>query len=176
MPIETLKLATRASRLALVQAHLAKTAILEAGIAAHVELVEIATTGDVKDDLSLENDGGPGLFIKEIENTVFNGDADIAVHSAKDLPSAETPGLTLAAYRPREDAGDILVRRADAKKLCFIATGSPRRRAQLKPQYPCAAWMELRGNVETRLKKIAAGKADATVLAAAGFNPLRIQQ
>ena len=136
----------------------------------------IVTTGDKRTEWSLEKQGGKGLFTSELESALREGRGDIAVHSAKDLPTEMPEGLTLAGYLTREDAADMLIRRADIATPAKIATGSPRRRAQAKSVYPSSEFTELRGNVDTRLKKIAAGEADASFLAAAGLNRLGIRE
>ncbi len=135
----------------------------------------IVTTGDRRSEWSLEKQGGKGLFTSELEAALREGRGDIAVHSAKDLPTDMPEGLAIAGYLAREDAADMLVRRADAPTPRVIATGSPRRRAQARIHFPDAEFTELRGNVDTRLKKIAAGDADASFLAAAGLNRLGIR-
>lgn len=173
---ENIVVATRSSRLAVAQAELVAEAIRQTGLSENVELLKLSTTGDRQIDWSLEKEGGKGLFTKEIENAVLDGRADIAVHSAKDLPTEMVDRLTIAAYLKREQAHDVLVRREESTKLSFIASSSPRRRAQLKATYPCAAWKEIRGNVETRLNRTAGGRADATVLAAAGLARLGIRE
>lgn len=173
---DTIVLATRKSRLALAQTQLVAEALTAANLAREVTVLEVTTSGDQNENWSLETEGGKGLFTKEVEAAVLEGRADAAIHSAKDLPTDLPDGLTLAAFLPREQAHDVLVRRESVDKLCFIATGSPRRRMQLKQKFACAAWKEIRGNVETRLKKIASGKADATVLAAAGLNRLGFRE
>lgn len=136
----------------------------------------IVTTGDKRTEWSLEKQGGKGLFTSELEAALREGRGDIAVHSAKDLPTEMPEGLAIAGYLPREDAADMLIRRADIATPRRIATGSPRRRAQAKAVYPDCEFTELRGNVDTRLKKIAAGEADASFLAAAGLNRLGIRE
>jgi hydroxymethylbilane synthase len=125
---------------------------------------------------SLEKEGGKGLFTKELEVALLEGHADVAVHSAKDLPTEMPAGLALAGYLPREDPRDVLVLRTDVVAPEVIATGSPRRRAQLlATHWPDAQMKEIRGNVGTRLRKIAENQeADATVLAAAGLLRLGI--
>lgn len=177
-----LVLATRRSPLALRQAELARAILLDSGTAApsapwnRVELLELTTTGDRQRDWSLADQGGKGLFTRELEDALLVGRAHLAVHSAKDLPTTLPDGLVLAGFLPRADPRDVLVRRADVAVPRTIATGSPRRRAQTP--YACPSWgrhlqwLELRGNVETRLQKIAAGEADATFLAAAGLDRL----
>jgi hydroxymethylbilane synthase len=134
----------------------------------------VVSTGDRQAEWSLEKRGGKGLFTAELEEALLLGKADLAVHSAKDLPGDMPPGLAIAGYLPRADARDVLVRRAGTTDLSVIATSSPRRRAQLARLFPRARFTEIRGNVDTRLNKIAQGAADATVLAAAGLSRLQI--
>jgi len=178
MPAATfssLVLATRRSPLALRQAELARAALLDAKNAApwtSVEILELTTSGDRQRDWSLAEQGGKGLFTRELEDALLDGRAHLAVHSAKDLPTTLPDGLILAGFLPRADARDVLVRRADVPTPRIVATGSPRRRAQAQSWWPQVEWRELRGNVETRLKKIADGEADATFLAAAGLDRL----
>src|ERR1051326_2064447 len=133
------------------------------------ELLKIVTTGDRQAEWSLENKGGKGLFTGELEAALIRGDADVAVHSTKDLPGEMAAGLVIAGYLPRADTRDVLVVRADVSSPKTIATGSPRRRLQLAKLFPGLVFSEIRGNVDTRLKKIAEQHvADGTVLAAAG--------
>ncbi len=167
-------IATRKSPLALRQAESAAKVVTDRlGFA--VELAPMITTGDKQVTWPLQQSGGKGLFTKELETAVLDGRADLAVHSAKDLPTEMPAGLVLAGFLPREDPRDVLVVREEVETPKVIATGSPRRRAQLLDRFPDAEWVELRGNVETRLLKIAElGEADATVLAAAGLNRLCI--
>ncbi|MBG30184.1 MAG: hydroxymethylbilane synthase [Opitutae bacterium] len=140
-----------------------------------VGLSPMVTTGDKQASWSLEERGGKGLFTKELELAVLERRADLAVHSAKDLPTEMPDGLVLAGFLPREDPCDVLVIREDVDVPKVIATGSPRRRAQLSVRFPEVEWIELRGNVETRLLRIAElQEADATVLAAAGLKRLAI--
>lgn len=160
-------LATRRSPLALVQAELAASCLRAGGWT--VELLEMTTTGDRRTSWSLEERGGKGLFTKELEEALLDGRADLAVHSAKDLPTEEVPGLTLAGFLPRAPVRDVLVTSEGVEALRTIATGSPRRRSQAKALYPQACWTEIRGNVETRLRKIVERLADATILAEAGL-------
>ncbi len=167
-------LATRKSPLALRQAELVASAI-EKNLGAEVETLPLSTTGDQRLEWSLEQEGGKGLFTKELEVALIEGRADLAVHSAKDLPTEMPDGLVLAGYLPREDPRDVLVVREDVAEPKVIATGSPRRRTQLADRFSDAEWKELRGNVGTRLRKIAEEhEADATVLAAAGLKRLGI--
>ncbi len=171
-----LVIATRGSPLALRQTELVKEHILKTWPEVEVQILELVTTGDRQTKWSLEKQGGKGLFTKELEVALLEGQADLAVHSAKDLPTEMPEGLALAAFLPREDARDVLILREDIELPTFIASSSPRRRAQAKRMMPNAVWSEIRGNVATRLKKIAAGKAEATILAAAGMNRLGITE
>jgi len=165
----TLVLATRQSPLALVQSALAAEH-LRAQLGVGTELLKIVTTGDRQADWSLEQQGGKGLFTGELEGALLRREADFAVHSAKDLPGAMTPGLAIAGYLPRADARDVLVLREGVDVPATIATGSPRRRRQAALRFPGASFVEIRGNVDTRLRKLATDHvADATVLAAAGL-------
>jgi hydroxymethylbilane synthase len=169
-----LLLATRKSPLALAQTELV-AACLEARLpGVRCEQLRLVTTGDRQTQWSLEKQGGKGLFTAELEQALLRGEAHLAVHSSKDLPGEMAPGLALAGFLPREDPRDVLVVRAGVDTPRTIATGSPRRRLQLTRLFPGAEFSELRGNVDTRLKKIAAGTADATVLAAAGLRRLGI--
>jgi hydroxymethylbilane synthase len=158
----------------LKQAELAAEA-LKGSMGAEVELLPLSTTGDRQLEWSLEQEGGKGLFTKELETALLEGRADLAVHSAKDMPTNMPTGLALAGYLPREDPRDMLVFREDVDIPRVIATGSPRRRSQLSERFPEVEWKEIRGNVGTRLRKIAEDhEADATVLAAAGLKRLGI--
>ncbi|MSU46918.1 MAG: hydroxymethylbilane synthase [Lacunisphaera sp.] len=167
-------LATRKSPLALVQAELVAAWLGEKIPGAKCELLKIVTTGDQQAGWSLSEQGGKGLFTAELEQALLRGEAEAAVHSCKDLPGENTPGLAVAGFLPREDARDMLVLREGVTRPATIATSSPRRQLQVKALFPASTFTEIRGNVDTRLKKIAAGLADATVLAAAGLNRLGI--
>lgn len=167
-------LATRKSPLALAQSEQV-AAHLRATLGVEVELMKMVTTGDKRTEWSLEKQGGKGLFTKELEDALLRGDADLAVHSCKDLPGVLPDGLAVAGYLPREDPRDILVLRDGVETPALIATSSPRRRLQLTMLFPEAQFTEIRGNVDTRLRKIGQDKvADATVLAAAGLRRLGI--
>jgi hydroxymethylbilane synthase len=169
-------LATRKSPLALVQSEMVAARLREKFPGAECELLKIVTTGDRQAEWSLSKEGGKGLFTAELEQALLRGDAQLAVHSCKDLPGANTPGLTVAGFLSREDVRDVLVLRNGVTSPRSIATGSPRRQLQIKRLYPDATFTEIRGNVDTRLKKIAGGSADATILAAAGMKRLGIEQ
>lgn len=171
---DLLTIATRRSRLALAQSRL----VVE-HLSAHLPdtefmLSEIVTSGDQQQDWSLEKQGGKGLFTGELERALLDGEADLAVHSGKDLPTVLGEGLVLAGFLPREVAHDVLVLPEGCKTPSEIATGSPRRLQQLARRYPDASFVEIRGNVETRLRKVAEGEVGATVLAAAGLLRLGI--
>jgi hydroxymethylbilane synthase len=173
--MKKIRLASRGSPLAMAQAKMAVD-FLSARIEAEFEIVEIKTKGDKNLGLSLSADGGSGLFTKEIELALLNNEADLAVHSAKDLPTAIPENLRLAGCLPRDAYRDVLAIRADVSVPSLIASSSPRRRSQLKKIFPNAVWSELRGNVHTRLSKIASGYADATVLSEAGLVRLGISE
>jgi len=167
-------LATRKSPLALVQTGMVAAHLR---IALHVETEElrIVTTGDKQADWSLEQKGGKGLFTGELEQALLRGEADVAVHSTKDLPGEMPAGLAIAGYLPREDPRDVLIVRAGLAAPQTIATGSPRRRLQIAKLFPGVEFTEIRGNVDTRLHKIAEQRvADGTILASAGLKRLRI--
>jgi hydroxymethylbilane synthase len=144
---------------------------------ASVEIAVIKTTGDARQDIPLPAMAGKGVFVREIEAALQRGEIDLAVHSAKDLQSTDPDGLTLAAFCERADPRDALVSPAHGKldalpQGATVATGSPRRVAQLKHRRPDLRFVEIRGNVDTRLRKLADGEADALVLAVAGLTRL----
>src|SRR6476469_2544851 len=162
-----LRLGTRASALARWQAEWVAARLQERGVA--VELVPITTQGDVKTG-PLGQIGGQGLFTKEIQRALLDGQIDLAVHSLKDLPTAEVEGLSLAAVPERESIADVLVGNSakslsDLSQKARVGTGSLRRRAQLLHERPDLQMLEIRGNVETRLRKLDQGEYDALVLA-----------
>jgi hydroxymethylbilane synthase len=173
--LHKLVLATRQSPLALAQAERV-AAWLGRELGCGCEFLKLVTTGDRQADWSLEEKGGKGLFTRELEAAVLRGDAAAAVHSSKDLPGEMPAGLTVAGYLPREDPRDVLVLRTGIAAPRTLATGSPRRRMQAAGLFPDLAFSEIRGNVDTRLKKIADRHvADGTILAAAGLNRLGIE-
>lgn len=173
---DTITLATRKSPLALAQTQLVEEAILKAFPGTEVVQSRMTTTGDQRLAWSLEEKGGKGLFTKELELAMLEGRADLAVHSAKDLPTEMEPGLALAGFLPRETVEDVLVKRQGIDRIQSLATGSPRRRAQAKLFLPDVEFLEIRGNVGTRLEKIKDGQADATILASAGLRRLGIAE
>lgn len=167
-------LATRKSPLALAQTEMV-AAHLRTQLGVETELLKIVTTGDKQTEWSLENRGGKGLFTSELEEALKRGEADVAVHSTKDLPGDMPEGLAIGGYLPRADPRDVLVLRAGVDEPRTIATGSPRRRLQIARMFPGVEFTEIRGNVDTRLKKIGElHMADATILAAAGLKRLGI--
>ena len=175
-----LRIGTRGSPLALTQAEEAKARL----IAAHadlgadaIEIVAIKTTGDQIQDRALAEIGGKGLFTKEIEEALFDGRIDIAVHSMKDVPTVLPDGLEIACLLPREDPRDVLIGKAASSiaalpQHAVIGTASLRRQAQLRALRPDLQVVPLRGNVGTRLTKLERGDADATLLALAGLKRL----
>jgi hydroxymethylbilane synthase len=167
-------LATRKSPLALAQAQLVAHYLGER-TGAECELLKLVTTGDQQAEWSLEKEGGKGLFTRELEAALLRGDADAAVHSAKDLPGEPVAGLSTAGYLPREDPRDMLILRSGVGAPKTLATGSPRRRHQAAMLFVNLEFTEIRGNVDSRLRKIADhGIADGTILAAAGLKRLGI--
>jgi hydroxymethylbilane synthase len=168
-----IRLGTRGSTLALAQAREVAAALG----GADVEIVPMRTEGDRLADTRLAVVGGKGLFVREIEEALLRGDIDVAAHSLKDLPAEAPAGLTLGAFPAREDAGDVLVARRPATVMTLamgarVGTSSPRRRALLLSLRPDLAVEPIRGNVDTRLRKLGAGDWDAIVLAAAGLRRL----
>jgi hydroxymethylbilane synthase len=149
------RLATRGSEQASTQAQAVADQLRDA-TGRPAELVFVETTGDRRQDVPLHVIGGQGVFVKEVQQAVLDGRADAAVHSAKDLPSVSAPGLVVAAYTRRRDAADALVGRSLAELAdgATVATGSVRRRAQLAVVRPDLRFVELRGNIATRLTRI----------------------
>lgn len=176
-----LRIGTRGSALALWQARAVAGALLTRGIPS--EIVTITTHGDRIQDAPLAAIGGKGVFVTEIHDALLNGRIDVAVHSAKDMPAVSPTGLAIAAVLPREDPRDAWVRPlavADASEVpartspdpLQVGTGSPRRIAQLRRVLPDARFEPIRGNVDTRLRKLDAGAVDVLVLACAGLRRL----
>ena len=169
-----LRLATRGSAQARTQAQAVADALMAAHPGRSVELVFVETLGDRTQhaDIPLHTIGGQGVFVKEVQAAVLRGDADIAAHSAKDLPSATADGLQLAAFCTRRDARDVLVGATldGLPSGADVATGSVRRRAQLLVARPDLRFLELRGNIHTRLDKVPDG--GAIVMAAAALDIL----
>ncbi|MFT4887799.1 MAG: hydroxymethylbilane synthase [Pseudohongiellaceae bacterium] len=179
MSEKILKIATRKSPLALWQANFVKDALEEANQKLVVELVTMTTKGDKILDSPLAKIGGKGLFVKELEHALLRGDADIAVHSMKDVPMEFPEGLELAVICEREDPSDAFVSNhyasfASLPDGAIVGTSSLRRQCQLKQLRPDLTVLDLRGNVGTRLAKLDAGGYDAIILAAAGLIRLKL--
>ncbi|HTQ12579.1 MAG TPA: hydroxymethylbilane synthase [Rhizomicrobium sp.] len=172
---QTLRLGTRGSRLALVQANMVRDLLAARGAACILR--EVKTSGDRIQDRSLADSGGKGLFTKELEEALLRGDIDLAVHSMKDVPTALPAGLAIAALLPREDPRDALVslKAASLEALApgaRVGTSSVRRAALVGRARPDLETVLLRGNVDTRLGKLDAGQFDAMLLAMAGLKRL----
>jgi hydroxymethylbilane synthase len=176
-----LRIGTRGSQLALWQARTVAALLESAGI--DVELVIIKTSGDRLQSAPMSEVGSKRLFVKEIEDALLDDAVDAAVHSAKDMPAALPEGLAIAATLPREDPrdafvlppshrGDVATALAGLGRPANVGTSSVRRIAQLSPAFPGAVFTAIRGNVDTRLRKLDAGEYDALVLAAAGLRRL----
>lgn len=182
MTTDPLRIATRASRLALWQANHVAELLRTALSDVEVELVEISTQGDRDRSEPLRQFGGLGVFTSEVQSALLDGRADLAVHSLKDLPTAEHEELTLAAVPQRESVYDALVFAENSERNTLedlpegakVGTGSPRRQAQLLHARPDLELAEIRGNVETRLRKVDEGEYDAIILAEAGLNRLEL--
>ncbi|HEX2512574.1 MAG TPA: hydroxymethylbilane synthase [Xanthobacteraceae bacterium] len=174
-----LRIGSRGSPLALIQARAVRDRLAAAhGLdSGRITIEAIRTSGDMIQDRPLAEAGGKGLFTKEIEEALLADRIDLAVHSAKDVPTFLPSGLVLSAYLPREDARDALIS-SKAKTLqdlpagARVGTASPRRQAIVKRTRPDLQVISLRGNVETRLRKLSEGQADATILALAGLKRL----
>lgn len=173
-PPERLVIATRESRLALWQAEHVRSLLQKLYPACHIELKGMTTRGDQILDRPLAKVGGKGLFVKELETALLDGSADIAVHSMKDVPMVLDPAFTLVAISAREIANDAFVSNryahlADLPAGAIVGTSSLRREAQLRARYPTLTVSSLRGNLDTRLRKLDAAQYDAIILAAAGL-------
>lgn len=174
---ERLVIGTRASALALWQAHWVKDSLAARFAPCEIEIRHIITTGDRIQNVPLAKIGGKGLFTRELETAMLGGEIDLAVHSMKDMPTALPQGLTIAAVTERTHPGDALVspRYKTLDQLpagARIGTSSLRRRAQLRWRRPDLEIVELRGNVDTRLKKMRSDNLDGIILAAAGLHRL----
>jgi hydroxymethylbilane synthase len=173
--IRTLRIGTRGSPLALVQARLVATALRDAHDwgPEHIEIVPIATTGDTIRDRPLAEAGGKALWTRELDRALLEGRTDLSVHSMKDVETFRPAELEIAAMLPRADVRDRLVGVKSLRRLANgarIGTSSPRRAAQLLARRPDLNIVPIRGNIETRLRKLELGEADATLLAAAGLD------
>ncbi|MDO4555419.1 MAG: hydroxymethylbilane synthase, partial [Lachnospiraceae bacterium] len=175
--MKTLKIGTRKSLLALIQTDIVKKKIEEAFPELSVEIVKIDTKGDQLLDRSLASFGGKGVFTKELEEQLLNGDIDIAVHSAKDMPNEFPKGLGIGAILDRADPRDVFatttgIALKDLRPGAVVGTSSLRRELQIKAINPRVTIKVLRGNVQTRLRKLKEGQYDGIILAAAGLERL----
>ncbi len=173
----SLRLATRGSRLSMAQSDLAAAALRAADPSLDVQYVPVRTEGDIDRTSPLHAIGGRGVFVRAIEQALLDGRADIAMHSLKDVPTTPVEGLTLAAILTRGDPRDVLVasegrRLAELPPSARVGTGSVRRKLLLHLLRPDLDVVEIRGNVDTRMGKVASGEYDAVVLAAAGLDRL----
>jgi hydroxymethylbilane synthase len=176
--VKTLRLGSRGSQLALFQARLVAERIHTAGGPA-CDIVIIKTSGDRLQEAPLSEIGGKRLFVKEIEDALISGDIDLAVHSSKDMPAVLPDGLEVGAVLERDDPRDVLVlpvspspRVLSPESVPRIGTGSVRRIAQLRQRFPTAEFLNVRGNLDTRLRKLDAADYDLLVLASAGLRRL----
>jgi len=177
----TLRIGTRGSQLALWQAHFTQAQLKKAGIS--TDLVVIKTQGDRIQNLGFDKLEGKGFFTKEIEESLLQGEIDVAVHSMKDLPTSSPDGLAITAVSYRENPADWLLVRKDAvqqgqifkvKENATVGTSSARRKAQMRHYRPDVQLRDVRGNVPTRVSKLRDGQFDAILLAAAGLSRLEI--
>ena len=179
--MQKIRIATRKSLLALWQSEHAAESLRRAHPDVDVELVPLSTRGDEVLDRSLSEIGGKGVFLKELERAILDHEADIAVHSLKDVPAESPPEFELVAYLPGGDWGDWWITRdgrspADLPAGSRVGTSSLRRQSQLLAQYPELDIVPVRGNVQTRLGKLDDGEVDALILAAAGLRRLEIER
>lgn len=175
--VRLLRIGTRGSPLALIQAAQVRDMLRAAQPDLSIEIEVIKTTGDSVQDRTLAEIGGKGLFTKEIEDCLLDGRIDLAVHSVKDMQTILPDGLVLGAVLPREDVRDALISRTgggldDLPSGAVVGTASLRRQAQILARRPDLRVMPFRGNVQTRLRKLEEGVADATLLAMAGLRRL----
>ncbi len=176
---QLIRIATRKSALALWQANAVKAQLLQYYPELSIELIPIVTQGDQIIDRSLAAIGGKGLFVKELENALLNGEADIAVHSMKDVPMHLPEGLAITAMTRRGAVEDAFVSPrfktiADMPAGARVGTSSARRKVILQREYPHLQTVDVRGNIQTRLKKCEQGDVDALILAAAGLERLEL--
>lgn len=172
---EVIRIGSRKSKLAVMQAELIRAQIERAYPEIRTELVTMKTTGDKILDKSLETIGGKGLFVRELDQALLDGTIDLAVHSLKDLPMEEKEELPIAAYSVREDPRDVLIFRPGTEAFPrngILGTSSRRRAMQMKRMYPECTLQGIRGNVQTRLRKLEEEGMDGTILAAAGLKRL----
>ena len=183
MAEKTIRIGTRGSKLALIQAKYMKSLLKDAHEGLYIEIEVISTAGDrsQKENIALSEIGGKGLFTLEIEQKLTDGSIDMAVHSAKDMPTALPEGLGLVCYPPRENVADAFISNKvekfeDLSQGAVIGSASLRRRALMWRKRPDLEMVMYRGNVGTRIEKLKQGVADATLLACAGLNRLGMSE
>ncbi|MBD3233117.1 MAG: hydroxymethylbilane synthase [candidate division Zixibacteria bacterium] len=174
-----LRIGSRGSKLALIQSQKVVSALKAVADKIEVKIVEIKTEGDRTQTESLQQIGGAGVFVKAIEQALLQGEIDLAVHSAKDLPSELDPNLTITSVLRRESPRDVFISKNNSllnemPDSAVIGSGSPRRIAQLLYHYPRLQFKDIRGNIETRLRKLDEGLYDGIVLAEAGITRLNL--
>ncbi len=166
----SVRIGTRGSRLAMVQTNRVCSLLTDAGI--ETEIIEIKTPGDTKTTVPMHAVGGEGIFVRALDDAIQNDEIDAAVHSMKDIPAFRPEGVVTCAVLKRDSPADFLVHYCDLKDVRVIGTSSTRRRAQLLRSKMDVEIKELRGNVDTRLRKLKDGEYDAIVLAEAGIERL----
>lgn len=174
-----IRIGSRKSRLAIIQAEIIKRRIEKYHPEIKAEIVTMNTTGDKILHKSLELIGGKGLFVKELDKALMEGEIDISVHSLKDMPMEETEDLPILAYTDREDPRDALIFRqgiSELPKNPLVGTSSRRRLLQMRNMYPDCTFQGIRGNVQTRLEKLCRDGYDGTILAVAGLKRLHMEK
>ena len=173
--MKLIRVASRESKLAVIQSKIIINLINKHFPEYKTELVTMKTTGDIRQDISLDKIGGRGLFVKELDKALLSGEADISVHSLKDMPLEENENLPVVAYSKRESPFDVLVLPESGKfDLSAVGCSSNRRAYQFKELYPKANILPIRGNVPTRIEKLDGGEYTAIILAKAGLERLGI--
>ena len=173
-----IRIGSRKSRLAVIQTELVMDTIRETHPEIELELITMETTGDRRLDVTLDKIGGKGLFVKELDRALMEGRIDLAVHSLKDMPMEENEELPILAYGKREDPRDVLIYRKGLTELpehAVIGTSSRRRALQMEQLCPGCSFRGIRGNVQTRMRKLEEEGYDATLLAAAGLKRLGME-
>lgn len=173
-----IRIGSRESKLAVTQAEIVKHIIQSQSPAIKVEIITMKTTGDMILDKSLDLIGGKGLFVKELDIALLKGQIDLAVHSLKDMPLEIPDDFPVFAYTKREDPRDVMIYKPERCNILqggVIATSSKRRTIQIRKLYPECEFTGIRGNVQTRLRKLKEENIDGTVLAAAGLKRLKME-
>ena len=174
-----IRIGSRESALAVKQAEIIKDLIEKEAPGTKAEIITMKTTGDEILDKSLEKIGGKGLFVKELDRALMDGKIDLAVHSLKDMPMEERKDLPILAYSRREDPRDVLLLRKELEDLpesAVIGTSSRRRMLQMEALYPGCTFRGIRGNVQTRMRRMETEGYDGTLLAAAGLKRLGMER